>query len=68
MSTIGTGVPRSSVDSSALWELLEWLGHVPKVGETVEREGIRIEVLAGNELRLDQLRVSKIAPPAASGN
>lgn len=37
----------------------EWLGHVPRVGETVERDGIRIEVLAGNELRVDQLRVSK---------
>jgi CBS domain containing-hemolysin-like protein len=37
----------------------EWLGHVPKVGEAVEREGIRIEVLAGNELRVEQVKVSR---------
>lgn len=39
----------------------EWLGHVPKVGEGVERNGIRIEVLAGNELRVDRVRISKVA-------
>jgi len=38
----------------------EWLGHVPKTGESVERHGIRIEVLASNELRVEQVRVSKI--------
>lgn len=38
----------------------EWLGHVPHVGETVERDGIRMEVLAGNELRVDQVRVSRV--------
>jgi putative hemolysin len=37
----------------------EWLGHVPHVGEVVERDGIRIEVLAGNELRVEQVRVSR---------
>ena len=37
----------------------EWLGHVPKVGEAVERDGIRVEVLAGNELRVEQVRVSR---------
>ncbi len=29
----------------------EWLGHVPQVGETVEREGVRLEVLAANDRR-----------------
>ncbi len=42
----------------------EWLGHVPQVGETAERDGIRVEVLAGNERRVDQVRISRV--PAAS--
>lgn len=37
----------------------EWLGHVPKAGETVERGGVRVEILASNELRVEQVRVSK---------
>jgi CBS domain containing-hemolysin-like protein len=43
----------------------EWLGHVPKVGESVERDGIRIDVLAGNELRVEQVRVSRCEEPAS---
>jgi CBS domain containing-hemolysin-like protein len=38
----------------------EWLGRVPEAGETFERDGIRIEVLAANELRVDQVRISRI--------
>jgi putative hemolysin len=38
----------------------EWLGHVPKAGEAAERDGVRIEVLAGNELRVEQVRVSRV--------
>jgi CBS domain containing-hemolysin-like protein len=37
----------------------EWLGRVPKPGEWVDRDGIRIEVLAGDELRVGQVRLSK---------
>ncbi len=37
----------------------ELMGRVPRVGEAIERGGIRIEVLAGNELRVDQVRISK---------
>jgi CBS domain containing-hemolysin-like protein len=40
----------------------EWMGRVPEPGETVERDGIRIEVLAANELRVDQVRISKAEP------
>ncbi len=39
----------------------EWLGRVPKAGEAVERDGIRIEVLASDELRVEQVRISKSA-------
>ena len=31
----------------------EWLGRVPKAGEVVERDGIRVEVLASDELRVE---------------
>jgi CBS domain containing-hemolysin-like protein len=37
----------------------EWLGRVPQQGETVERDGVRIEILASDELRVEQVRVSK---------
>lgn len=37
----------------------EWLGHVPKPGEFVDRDGIRVEVLASDELRVGQVRISK---------
>ena len=37
----------------------EWLGHVPKPGEFVERDGIRVEVLASDELHVGQVRIRK---------
>lgn len=37
----------------------EWLGRVPRQGESVERDGVRIEILASDELRVEQVRVSK---------
>jgi putative hemolysin len=37
----------------------EWLGRVPKAGEFVDRDGIRIEVLASDELRVEQVRLTK---------
>ena len=37
----------------------EWLGRVPKAGEFVDRDGIRVEVLASDELRVGQVRISK---------
>ena len=53
--------PEEDTESTTVGGLMtEWLGHVPHVGETVEREGLRLEVLAGNELRVEKLKVSKI--------
>jgi len=61
--------PQDEPQSTTIGGLVtEWLGHVPKVGETVGREGIRIEVLAGNELHVDQVRVSRTGLPTCSGN
>ena len=37
----------------------EWLGRVPKPGEFVDRDGVRIEVLASRELRVEKVRISK---------
>jgi putative hemolysin len=37
----------------------EWLGHVPKAGESVERDGIRVEVLASDGLRVGKVRLAR---------
>ena len=53
--------PTEETESTTIGGLVtEWLGRVPARGEIVEREGIRIEVLAGDELKVEQLRVSKV--------
>jgi CBS domain containing-hemolysin-like protein len=54
--------PPEETESITIGGLLtEWLGHVPHVGEVVERDGIRLEALAGDELKVEQVRVSKAA-------
>ncbi len=54
--------PEEEVESTTVGGLItEWLGHVPEVGETVERDGVKIEVLAADDLRVQQVRVSKLA-------
>ncbi len=39
--------------------IMEWLGRVPRAGEAVERDGLRLEVLAADELRVEQVRISR---------
>jgi len=52
--------PSEETESTTIAGLVtEWLGHVPRIGESVERDGIRIDVLAGDELKVEQVRVSK---------
>ena len=54
--------PGEDTESTTVGGLItEWLGHVPAVGEQTERDGIAIQVLASNQLRVDQVRVSKTA-------
>jgi CBS domain containing-hemolysin-like protein len=54
--------PPEETESTTIGGLVtEWLGHVPHVGEAIERDGIRIEVLAGDELKVEQVRVSKLS-------
>jgi CBS domain containing-hemolysin-like protein len=38
---------------------MEWLGRVPQAGESVERDGIRVEVVSSNDLRVEQVRISR---------
>jgi CBS domain containing-hemolysin-like protein len=54
--------PAEQPDSATVGGLVsEWLGHVPKVGEVVENDGLRVEVLAADERRVSQVRVLKLA-------
>lgn len=51
---------RPSADISATTVgglVMEWLGEVPKPGTSVEREGLRIDVLSANGTRVEQLRI-----------
>jgi CBS domain containing-hemolysin-like protein len=48
------------VESTTVGGLVsEWLGHVPRAGEIVERHGVRLEVLVSGELRVEQVRITK---------
>jgi len=44
--------------------ILEWLGRVPSSGEAVERHGLRLEVLAADELRVQQVRMTRLEEAA----
>ena len=61
--------PDGDTESTTVGGLVaEWLGHVPQVGETAEHGGIRIEVLAGNERRVEEVRISRVEPlPVGAG-
>ncbi len=56
--------PPEDTESTTIGGLAtEWFGRVPRAGEIVERDGIRLEVLAANELRVSQVRLSRVALP-----
>ena len=42
----------------------EIAGHIPLPGEVVEEDGLRLEVLASTDRRIDRIRVSLTSPPA----
>jgi CBS domain containing-hemolysin-like protein len=57
--------PEDAVESTTLGGLvMEWLGHVPQPGESVEREGVRFEVLAANDRKVEEVRVSRHTTPS----
>jgi putative hemolysin len=42
----------------------ELAGHIPRPGEVLEEDGLRLEVLASTDRRIDSIRVSLTAPDA----
>lgn len=46
----------------------EWFGRVPKPGETIERDGVRLEVLSSDERRVEKLRLSRASEPEEEEN
>jgi CBS domain containing-hemolysin-like protein len=59
--------PDEEVESTTIGGLvMEWMGHVPKPGEGIERDGIRVEVLASDDLRVERVLVRQAAPPSLS--
>jgi len=52
--------PEEDLESTTVGGLVtEWLGRVPKPGEAVERDGIHIDILASDDLRVAQVRVRR---------
>ena len=59
--------PGEQTESTTVGGLVsEWLGHVAQVGEIVERDGIRLEVLEADERHVEQIRVSKAEQESAN--
>jgi putative hemolysin len=55
--------PDEDIESTTIGGLVtEWLGRVPKPGEVIERDGIRVEVLSSDEMRVEQVRLSPMQP------
>ena len=60
--------PEGDTESTTVGGLVtEWLGHVPKPGEAVERGGIRVEVLAADDRRVEEVRISRAPTPLPVG-
>lgn len=59
--------PGEDVEATTIGGLVsEWHGSVPRPGEVVEKDGLRIEVLSADDYRVDRVRVS--AAPAGQEN
>jgi CBS domain containing-hemolysin-like protein len=55
--------PEEEADSTTIGGMVtEWLGRVPSPGEVVERDGLRVEILASDEMRVGQVRISRATP------
>jgi putative hemolysin len=61
--------PQEEIESTTIGGLVtEWLGRVPQAGESVERDGIHIDVLASDERRVERVRVRKWQAVAHEGS
>ncbi len=57
--------PSEEIESTTIGGLvMEWTGRVPQPGEVIDREDIRVEVLASDEMRVARVRISKIPEQA----
>lgn len=55
--------PGEDVEATTIGGLAtEWAGRVPRKGETIERDGLRIEVLESSDLRVDRVRLTRVEP------
>jgi len=53
--------PPENTESTTVGGLAsEWFGRVPHAGESISRDGIMLEILSANVLRVEQVRVTKI--------
>ncbi|MFN7923303.1 MAG: hemolysin family protein [Bryobacteraceae bacterium] len=60
--------PDEEMESTTVGGLVtEWLGHVPAAGESVEREGLRIEVVSSDARRVSQVRILRLANGNGNG-
>jgi CBS domain containing-hemolysin-like protein len=52
--------PSGDLESTTVGGLVtEWFGRVPRPGESMERDGMQVEVMAGNDLRVEKVRVRR---------
>jgi CBS domain containing-hemolysin-like protein len=59
--------PDEDIESTTIGGLVtEWLGRVPKAGEVIERDAIRVEVLSSDDMRVEQVRLSQMPEPQPS--
>lgn len=54
-------VPEGTESTTVGGLVTEWLGHVPRVGEEAQRDGLVIRAMAGSDLRVDRVRVSRVS-------
>jgi len=58
--------PAEETESTTVGGLVcEWLGHLPRVGEVAERDGVRLEVTEADERLVKQVLVSRSEPASA---
>ena len=48
--------------------ILEELGHVPQAGETLDRAGVRIEILEASDTQVIRARLAKLTPTGRDGS
>lgn len=60
--------PSPEIEATTVGGLVtEWLGEVPEAGCSFEREGLHIDVLAANDLRVERIRVRRLSSARSNG-